>query len=135
MKWVLLLSAGVLGSCAPSAIERPAPQESNAEGWEVAADWPRVDRPLGRVLGVAIDGGGRVWFSHTGAGAGPHPEILALDPQSGTIVAEIDARRFESPHALAFDGSGRLWVTDDAQDRVVVLDANGNEVLVLGGDK
>jgi streptogramin lyase len=123
-------------SCAPSPIERPAPESAESaagEGWTVAPDWPRLDRPLGRVLGVAVDGEGRVWFSHTGAGADAHPEILALDPDSGAIVAEIDARRFASPHALAFDASGRLWVTDDAQDRVVVLDPSGREELVLGG--
>ena len=62
------------------------------------------------------------------------PEILALDPETGALVGEVDARDLRTPHALAFDDDGRLWVTDDGANRVVVFGPAGDVVHTLGGD-
>jgi DNA-binding beta-propeller fold protein YncE len=63
-----------------------------------------------------------------------HPEILALDPETGSIVGGIDATGLRTPHALAFDDEGHLWVTDDGGNRVVVFDEAGRVVRSIGGD-
>jgi streptogramin lyase len=85
------------------------------------------------VLGVAVDTKGRVWISHTGSAGGP-PEILALDPETGGIVGSIDAASFTTPHALAWDAEGQLWITDDGANRVVVVDETGRVLRTIGGE-
>lgn len=131
----LPIVAAALLSCEPAPIAAPDFADDMLEGWDPSPDWPKLPagKPLGRVLGVAVDGGGRVWISHTGED-GESPEILALDPETGNVVGGIDASGLRTPHALAFDRDGRLWVTDDGAHRIVVFDAAGDVVLTLGRD-
>lgn len=132
--FTLVLAAALL-SCEPASIARPDFTDDAPEGWDPSPGWP--ERPpgkqLGRVLGVAVDGEGRVWISHTGEVDG-HPEIVALDPETGAVVGGIDAAGLRTPHALVFDDEGHLWVTDDGADRVVVFDSTGKVVRTLGRD-
>ena len=132
---VLAVCATALLSCEPAAITAPDFADDAPDGWDPSPDWPKLpaDKQLGRVLGVAVDADGRVWVSHTGEG-NAHPEILALDPDTGSVLRTIDARDVETPHALAFDAEGQLWVTDDGGNRIVVLDASGSVVRTLGSD-
>jgi outer membrane protein assembly factor BamB len=125
-------------SCEPAAITAPELADDAPEGWDPSPDWPKLpaDKQLGRVLGVAVDAEGRVWISHTGE-RDAHPEILALDPETGSVIRALDAPHVETPHALAFDDEGHLWVTDDAGNRIVVLDildTSGTVVRTLGSD-
>ena len=131
----LPLLATALSSCEPAAIARPDFTDDAPEGWDPSPGWPELPpgKQLGRVLGVAVDAEGRVWISHTGD-ADSHPEILALDPETGDVVGGIDAAGLRTPHALAFDDEGHLWVTDDGADRVVVFDSTGKVVRTLGRD-
>ena len=132
---VSLVFATALLSCEPAPIAAPDFADDAPEGWDPSPDWPKLPagKQLGRVLGVAVDGSGRVWISHTGEEGGP-PEILALDPETGSVVGGIDAGGLRTPHALAFDDEGQLWVTDDGANRVVVFDTAGNVVRTLGSD-
>jgi len=131
---VFALLAGAAVSCEPSSIVTP-PLDDSPQGWEAVPDWPKLpaDKKLGRVLGVAVDATGRVWFSHMGE-SDDRPEILALDPITGDIVGGIDASSLRTPHALAFDDEGRLWVTDDGGNRIVVFDREGRIVQTIGAE-
>ena len=75
--------------------------------------------------GVGVHADGRVFA--TGAGSG-NLVVFA----NGTIVAEIGG--FSSPHDVEFDPSGRAWVADASNDRIVRLDASLAIELILSGD-
>ena len=75
--------------------------------------------------GVGVHADGRVFA--TGAGSG---NLVVFD--SGKIVAEIGG--FSSPHDVEFDSSGRAWVADASNDRVVRLDESLGIDLILSGN-
>ncbi|HVJ88708.1 MAG TPA: hypothetical protein VM580_02825 [Labilithrix sp.] len=135
MRCALVVVGLAVGSCNPAPIATPdLPSEGNAD-WELAPDWPQLPpgKVLGRVLGVALDSEGQVWISHLGEERNA-PEILALDATTGQIIKAIDARDFVSPHALAFDAEGHLWITDDGANRIVVMDRAGQILRSIGSD-
>ena len=75
--------------------------------------------------GVGVDASGRVFA--TGAGSG---NLVVFD--DGEVVAEIGG--LSSPHDVEFDLSGRAWVADASNDRVVRLNAALEIDLTLSGD-
>lgn len=83
---------------------------SGTEGRLVASIEGRIRSPEG----VGVDGRGRVFA--TGAGSG---NLVVY--QDGKIVGEVGG--FSSPHDVEFDPSGRAWVADASNDRVVRLNA------------
>ncbi len=61
---------------------------------------------------------------------GAHARILKLAPD-GTLIKVIGRRgtgpvEFDQPHGLAFDSRGRLYVADRANNRIQILDQDGN---------
>ena len=74
--------------------------------------------------GVGVDASGRIFA--TGAGSG---NLVVYD--DGEVVAEVGG--FSSPHDVEFDSSGRAWVADASNDRVVRLNASLEIDLVLSG--
>lgn len=94
-----------------------------------------VDRTGGRLVGalegrirapegVGVHTDGRVFA--TGARSG---NLVVFD--NGKVVAEIGG--FSSPHDVEFDPSGRAWVADASNDRIVRLNASLEVDLVLSG--
>ena len=70
----------------------------------------RVADTGGFLLGVAVDGDGRVYVCDVAAGA-----VLRIDPDPGTVTTFCDGAgtdRMRAPNWLAFDAAGRLYVTD-----------------------
>jgi DNA-binding beta-propeller fold protein YncE len=74
--------------------------------------------------GVGVDGSGRVFV--TGAGSG---NLVVYEDEK--VVGEVGG--FSSPHDVEFDPSGRAWVADASNDRVVRLDAALAVDLELSG--
>jgi sugar lactone lactonase YvrE len=65
----------------------------------------------GSMLGVAVDGRGRVYACDAGNG-----EIVRLEPSSGRVERYGDARGLDTPNALAFGPNGVLYVTCSGED-------------------
>lgn len=138
----LLLSLALASlSCndAPSSAPRAdGPFAEVDESFEIVEGWaaPPSGGAFGRVLGVAVAPDGRVWVSHTADGEARNEEpipgatLAALDPATGAIVEEKGRGRFRLPHAIAFDGTGRLWVIDADADRIEVIDPRDEKLLL-----
>src|SRR3990170_3111171 len=63
----------------------------------------------GSMLGLAVDGQGRVYACDAGRG-----EIVRLDPPTRAIVTYargVDGEDLDTPNVAAFDASGDLYVT------------------------
>jgi YVTN family beta-propeller protein len=87
-----------------------------------------VDMLQGRIRspeGVGVHADGRVYA--TGAGSG---NLVVYD--DGKIVGEIGG--FSSPHDVEFDPSGRAWVADASNDRLVRLSDSLEIDLILSGN-
>jgi DNA-binding beta-propeller fold protein YncE len=69
-------------------------------------------------------------FISEGHGANPNDRILVYSPDGKTILRQFGKRgtgpgEFNQPHALAFDGQGRLFVGDRGNNRVQIFDQSG----------
>lgn len=137
----LFVFAVVAVSCGDAEVPRPVSVDT-PETFEVVEGWaqPPPSGPYGRVLGVAVAPDGRVWVSHTADGEARNsepikrPTLVVLDPATGAVLEERGGGTFRLPHALAFDGEGRLWVTDADSNRIVALGASGEVLLEIGAD-
>ncbi len=84
-----------------------------------------LEGPIRAPEGVGVHADGRVFA--TGAASG---NLVVFD--NGEVVAEIGG--FSSPHDVEFDPSGRAWVADAANDRMVRLsDALEIDLVLSGG--
>lgn len=130
------LSLVFIAGCAEEPGSVTLPEASH----RVVPDWPRIPQGVsfGRVLSVAVHPDGRVFVSHDAGHPSPNaqpiaePTIFVLDADRGELLETLGAGLFRYPHALSFDGHGRLWVVDSDADRVVRLDDDGAIELVLG---
>jgi sugar lactone lactonase YvrE len=84
----------------------------------------------GSMLGVAVDGLGRVYACDDG-----HGEVVRFDPRSGELATYAhapDGAELDTPNMLAFDDEGALYVTcsgeDDPGAAGIVRVAPGGEV-------
>jgi sugar lactone lactonase YvrE len=68
----------------------------------------------GSMLGVAVDGVGRIYACDIG-----HGEVVRLDPRSGELAPYARAPgggEMDTPNMLAFDDAGSLYVTCSGED-------------------
>ncbi len=68
----------------------------------------------GSMLGIAVDGAGRVYACDAGNG-----EIVRMDPGTGAIevyARGADGRDLDTPNVAAFDPDGMLYVTCSGED-------------------
>lgn len=86
----------------------------------------------GEILGVAVDGAGRVYACDPGNSA-----VMRIDPTTGSVEAYsagTAGEKMRTPNALAFDRAGNLFVTDSGEylehDGVVFKVAPGGETTV-----
>ncbi len=125
-------------SCNETPSSTPREDVDLEESFEVVEGWaqPPAAGAFGRVLGVTVAPDGRVWVSHTADGEARNEEpipgatLAALDPVSGAVVEEAGRGQFRLPHAIAFDDTGRLWVTDADSNRITVIDPRGERLLL-----
>jgi DNA-binding beta-propeller fold protein YncE len=97
-------------------------------GYEPVPGWPALDETPGLdPLSVALDEQ-RVYVGHQG-----HPaSIWVLDSSTGRREAVIGEGMFERPHGLFVASDGSLWVTDDRDNRVIHLTADGQRLRTIG---
>jgi len=86
---------------------------------------PSLQAPFNHPTGVATTSNGVIYVSDGYANAAVHTfssegELLATWGSPGRRPGE-----FMTPHAVAIDGSGRVFVTDRDNDRVQVFSADG----------
>jgi sugar lactone lactonase YvrE len=80
----------------------------------------------GSMLGVAVDGRGRVYACDAGRG-----EIARFDPSSGALdvyARGVDGEDMDEPNVAAFGPDGTLYVTCSGEERTRIVAIN------LGGD-
>ena len=68
----------------------------------------------GSLLGLALDGRGRVYACDAGRG-----EVARLDPSTGAIetyARGVDGGELDTPNVAAFDAAGNLYVTCSGED-------------------
>jgi gluconolactonase len=73
----------------------------------------------GSMLGIAVDGGGRVYACDAGKG-----EIARLDPTTGTIetyARDADGGALAEPNVAAFGPDGSLYVTCSGEERTQIV--------------
>uniref|UniRef100_A0A182M7E9 peptidylamidoglycolate lyase n=1 Tax=Anopheles culicifacies TaxID=139723 RepID=A0A182M7E9_9DIPT len=118
------------------------------------SSWPILDRKLGSVSAVAIDGAGNVVIFHRGshvwsfssfdaqnvyvdATGGPISQhtVLKFTHDSGNLLQEWGENLFYMPHGLTIDHEQNYWLTDVALHQVFKFDLNHSltePVLTLG---
>lgn len=120
------------GNTMPEATAALAP-------YQVVADWPSLpegfdlgtetnsDRTPG-ATGVDLDSQGRVWVLHRGM----EQSVVALDPETGEILASFGGGMFLNAHGLAVDGEDNIWITDTNAHQVHKFSPDGELLLTLG---
>ncbi|XP_035916722.1 LOW QUALITY PROTEIN: peptidyl-alpha-hydroxyglycine alpha-amidating lyase 1 [Anopheles stephensi] len=107
------------------------------------SSWPILDRKLGSVTAVAIDGAGNVVIFHRGshvwsletfdqkdvyqdAAGGPiaNHTVLKFTHDTGSLLQEWGANLFYMPHGLTIDHEQNYWLTDVALHQVFKFDLN-----------
>lgn len=81
----------------------------------------------GSLLGIALDGRGRVYACDAGAS-----KVVRIDPRDGaidTILTGLPGRPLDLPNALAFAPNGTLYVTDSGS----ADQSNGRILRITGG--
>jgi gluconolactonase len=92
---------------------------AGGEGGEIyavtlAGDLSQVGVSGGSMLGLTVDGRGRVYACDEGNG-----EVVRWDPQSSTIESYargVDGRSMDTPNMAAFGPDGMLYVTCSGED-------------------
>jgi gluconolactonase len=112
---------------------------AGGEGGEIYAvtlegDVEEVASVDGSMLGLAVDGRGRVYACDAGNG-----EVVRFDPGSGDVITFArgpDGEELDTPNACAFDAAGTLYVScsgeDDPDDATIVGVSRDGDVRVWG---
>ncbi len=89
---------------------------------------PSLQGPFNHPTGVVTDRAGSIYVSDGYANAAVH--LFSADGELlGTWGAPGSERgEFMTPHALAIDDAGRVFVADRDNDRVQVLDSDGSVI-------
>jgi DNA-binding beta-propeller fold protein YncE len=110
------------------------------EGYAVVQDWPSAEAAgaMGVPLGVAADARGRVVIVHSGTPSARNADLVAadtvlvLEAEGGRVLQRQGAGLFATPHGVAVDQGGSIWVVDSEKNRVVVLDPEGRPARSFG---
>jgi DNA-binding beta-propeller fold protein YncE len=80
-------------------------------------------------LGLAFDPDGHLYVTDVG---GPYHRVLVFD-QSGAVVRSIGAAgQLNYPNGVATDGKGDVFVADSSSGRLLVFNADGQQVAAIG---
>lgn len=120
--------------------ENFVPSRYNEDPFEsLTEDLPDVES-LGEVSGTAVSPDGRTVYllaRRTNSFESTTPivsdTIFVLQRTTGHISRYFGANLFITPHGIACDGLGSIWVTDTSLDQVFKLDARTGEVLMVLG--
>jgi DNA-binding beta-propeller fold protein YncE len=126
-------------SCIEPAAQDTSPSPTG-EDYALVGAWPRLPpgKALGRVYSVAVAPSGEIYVAHgaDGQSANASPivgdTIYVFDAKSGEFLRSFGGGLFRLPHAITFDATGHLWVTDSDAGEIVELDGRGVVVSRLG---
>ncbi len=110
---------------------------SGAEGWR---DGPAAEAAFHTPSGLALDAAGNLYVADTGnhriRKITPEGQVstLAGDGQPGHRDGPAEQARFNGPLGLAVDGQGRVWVADSYNDRIRLINAEGQVLTLAGGE-
>uniref|UniRef100_A0A2M3ZE61 peptidylamidoglycolate lyase n=1 Tax=Anopheles braziliensis TaxID=58242 RepID=A0A2M3ZE61_9DIPT len=138
----------------PSLLDNGTDSRLSDHEFTYVSSWPIVDRKLGSVSAVAINGDGNVVILHRGshvwnvatfdvknnylnATGGPITErtVLTFDHSSGQLLHEWGEDLFYMPHGLTIDHEQNYWITDVALHQVFKFNVNHSTkapLLTLG---
>ncbi len=84
--------------------------------------------------GIAVDAAGNVFVSYfSGGGSGPEGEILEFPAGGGSPVIVSVSQPVVQPVALAIDGAGNLFISDD-DTGIIKTSVSGGNAVVLDSD-
>ena len=123
---VRIISCLVVFSVARASFAAAAQQR-----YELVPAFPQLPPgpTLGAVSGVTIDAHGEVLVFHRG-----EPPILVFDAD-GEFLRSFGEKLFTSAHGLRMDADDNIWITDNADHRVMKLDGRSGKVLLTLGER
>jgi parallel beta-helix repeat protein len=95
------------------------------------------DGQFGCPSGIAVDSSGNVFVAdNVFVGAGHNPRIQKFD-SDGNFITKWGSQgngdgEFDSPHGIAVDSSGYVYVADTWNDRIQKFDSDGNFITKWG---
>lgn len=107
------------------------------EGWR---DGPALQAQFNTPSQIALDAAGNVFVADTGnhvirrIGVDGTVSTLAGDGQSGFADGAALQARFNGPMGVAVDAQGRVYVADTWNDRIRVIETDGQVRTLAGGD-
>jgi sugar lactone lactonase YvrE len=107
------------------------------EGWR---DGPALQAQFNTPSAMAIDAAGNVFVADTGnhvirrIGADGNVSTIAGDGSAGYMDGPAAQARFNGPMGVAVDAGGRVFVADTWNDRIRVVEPDGQVRTLAGGD-
>lgn len=109
----------------------------SGEGWR---DGPALQAQFHTPSGIALDAAGNVYVADTGnhrirrIGTDGTVSTVAGDGQRGFADGPAAQARFDAPMGVAVDAGGRVFVADTYNDRIRVIEPDGQVRTLAGGD-
>ena len=109
----------------------------SSEGWR---DGPALQAQFHTPSGIALDVAGNVYVADTGnhrirrIGTDGMVSTVAGDGQRGFADGPAAQARFDAPMGVAVDAGGRVFVADTYNDRIRVIEPDGQVRTLAGGD-
>ncbi|WP_411849727.1 gluconolaconase [Stenotrophomonas sp. LGBM10] len=109
----------------------------SGEGWR---DGPALQAQFNTPSAIAVDAAGTLYVADTGNHAIRRIDrdgtvsTLAGDGQRGYLDGPARQARFDAPMGIAVDASGRVFVADTYNDRIRVIETDGQVRTLAGGE-
>ena len=107
------------------------------EGWR---DGPALQAQFDTPSSIALDAAGNVFVADTGnhvirrIGTDGNVSTIAGDGTAGHADGPAAQARFDGPMGIAVDAAGRVFVADTWNDRIRVIEPDGQVRTLAGGD-
>ena len=134
---LILLIVGALLSC-----PKPTGSTSPSKVWMVSTLAGGTSAEFNWPYGVAVDSSGNVYVGDTSnhrirkitlGESGVSVSTFAGGSTSGSADGRGTSARFNSPHGLAVDSSGNVYVADTRNHRIRKISTNNGQVDTLAG--
>lgn len=109
----------------------------SGEGWR---DGPALQAQFNTPSAIAVDAAGTLYVADTGNHAIRRIDrdgtvsTLAGDGQRGFLDGPARQARFDAPMGIAVDANGRVFVADTYNDRIRVIETDGQVRTLAGGE-
>jgi sugar lactone lactonase YvrE len=126
------------GGAVDSIVAFPASASANV----YPAQWIQgASTGLSQPSGIALDSSGRIWVANSGNNTvTAYPQTPTTTSPANVVPAITlsgSATKLNAPVGLAFDASGRLWVSNSGNDTIEIFSGSGGgnqaPLFTLGG--